>query len=74
MGAAYGPYRQPAAHDRAWHWVAAVDPDLALLQEVTVVALDTGEILSTHRIEPDKGYWRNMRRDPGRWPGSQETG
>jgi transposase InsO family protein len=43
-------------------------------QEVTVVALDTGEILSTHRIEPDKGYWRNTRRDPGRWPGSQQTG
>jgi len=42
-------------------------------QEVTVVALDTGEILSTHRIEPDKGYWRNQRRDPGRWPGSQAT-
>jgi transposase InsO family protein len=43
-------------------------------QEVTVVALDTGEILSTHRIEPDKGYWRDTRRDPGRWPGSQQTG
>ncbi len=43
-------------------------------QEVTVVALDTGEILSTHRIEPDKGYWRNQRRDPGRWPGSRATG
>ena len=43
-------------------------------QEVTVVALDTGEVLSTHRIEPDKGYWRNQRRDPGRWPGSQATG
>jgi hypothetical protein len=43
-------------------------------QEVTVVALDTGEILSAHRIEPDKGYWRNIRRDPGRWPGSQATG
>ena len=43
-------------------------------QEVTVVALDTGEVLSTHLIEPDKGYWRNQRRDPGRWPGSQATG
>jgi transposase InsO family protein len=42
--------------------------------EVTVAALDTGEILSTHRIEPAKGYWRNTRRDPGRWPGSQATG
>ena len=42
-------------------------------EEVTVAALDTGEILSTHRIEPDKGYWRNQRRDPGRWPGSRAT-
>ena len=42
--------------------------------EVTVVALDTEEILSAHRIEPAKGYWRNQRRDPGRWPGSQATG
>ena len=42
-------------------------------QEVTVVALDTGEILSAHRIEPDNGYWRNTRRDPGRWPGSPAT-
>ena len=41
---------------------------------VTVVALDTGEILSTHLIEPDRRYWRNQRRDPGRWPGSQATG
>jgi transposase InsO family protein len=43
-------------------------------REVTVVALDTGEVLSSHRIEPDRGYWRNTRRDPGRWPGSPETG
>jgi transposase InsO family protein len=42
--------------------------------EVTVVALDTGEILSSHLIEPDRRYWRNQRRDPGRWPGSQATG
>jgi hypothetical protein len=27
-----------------------------------------------HHIEPDKGYWRNQRRNPGRWPGCQETG
>ena len=31
MGAAFGPYGQ--WHDRAWHWLAALDPDLALLQE-----------------------------------------
>jgi transposase InsO family protein len=45
---------------------------LAIVDErgVTVVALGTGEVLSSHLIEPDKGYWRNQRRDPGRWPGS----
>jgi transposase InsO family protein len=43
-------------------------------REVTVAALDTGEILSAHHIEPDRGYWRNTRRDPGRWPGSPMTG
>lgn len=49
---------------------------LAIVDEevVTVVALDTGELLSAHLIEPGKGYWRNQRRDPGRWPGSQQTG
>jgi len=41
--------------------------------EVTVVDLGTGEVLSSHLIEPDCGYWRNQRRDPGRWPGSQAT-
>jgi transposase InsO family protein len=43
-------------------------------REVAVVALDTGEVLSAHRIEPDRLYWRNQRRDPGRWPGSRATG
>jgi hypothetical protein len=43
-------------------------------QEVTVVALDTGELHSVHLVEPDKGYWRNQRLDPGRWLGSRATG
>ena len=43
-------------------------------REVTIVALDTGEVLSAHLIEPNTGYWRNTRRDPGRWPGSPKTG
>jgi hypothetical protein len=49
---------------------------LALVDErqVTVVALETGEILSAHLIDPARGYWRNTRRDPGRWPGSPATG
>jgi transposase InsO family protein len=42
-------------------------------REVTVVALDTGEVLSSHRIEPERSYWRNQRRDPGRWPRSLAT-
>jgi len=36
---------------------------------VTVIELETGEILSTHHIEPDRSYWRNQQRSPGRWPG-----
>jgi transposase InsO family protein len=43
-------------------------------QEVTVLAIETGEILSSHLIAPDRGYWRNTRKDPGRWPGSGQTG
>ena len=35
---------------------------------VTVIELATGEILSTHNIEPTKNYWRNTQRAPGRWP------
>jgi transposase InsO family protein len=56
-----------AAHPRT-RVLAIVDE-----HEVTVVALATGEVLSSHLIEPDKGYWRNQRRDPGRWPGSRAT-
>lgn len=38
---------------------------------VTVTNLTTGEILSTHNIDPTKTYWRNTQRAPGRWPGTQ---
>lgn len=43
---------------------------LAIADEttVTVIALETAEILSTHLIEPTKTYWRNQQRAPGRWP------
>ena len=54
--------RDSPAHDKArgrpqGGHRAAVDE-----HEVTVVALDTGEILSTHLIEPDRRYWRSQRR------------
>lgn len=43
---------------------------LAITDEttVTVIHLDTGEILSEHRIDPTRGYWRNQLQPPGRWP------
>lgn len=45
-------------------------PVLAIADDttVTVIELDTGEILSTHTIDPAKAYWRNTQRAPGRWP------
>jgi len=45
---------------------------LALINTTTVTVIDltTGEILSTHNIEPDRSYWRNQQRTPGRWPGA----
>ena len=37
----------------------------------TVAHRTTGEILSRHTIDPDRAYWRNTQKEPGRWPGSQ---
>lgn len=39
---------------------------------ITVIALHTGEVLSTHTIDPDHSYWRNNQKEPGRWPGSSK--
>lgn len=38
--------------------------------KVTVVDLTTGEVLSVHLIQPEKTYWRNQNKEPGRWPSS----
>ncbi len=38
---------------------------------ITVAELTTGEVLSTHLIEPNQSYWRNQTREPGRWPSPQ---
>ena len=35
---------------------------------ITVAELTTGEVLSTHDIDPARAYWRNTQRKPGRWP------
>jgi transposase InsO family protein len=37
---------------------------------ITVADLATGEVLSRHQIEPNKTYWRNQNKEPGRWPSS----
>jgi transposase InsO family protein len=37
---------------------------------VTVADPETGQVLSRHRIEPDRRYWRDDLREPGRWPPS----
>lgn len=36
--------------------------------QVLITDLATGEVLSRHLIDPDKGYWRNQNRPAGRWP------
>ena len=48
---------------------------LALADDTTVttIELETGEILSTHTIDPTNHYWRNTQRAPGRWPGAPRS-
>ena len=43
---------------------------LALIDQttVTVIHLDTGEIIATNTINPTRDYWRNTQKAPGRWP------
>lgn len=45
---------------------------LALIYEtsVTIIHLDTGEIIATNTINPQHNYWHNEMKEPGRWPGS----
>jgi transposase InsO family protein len=35
---------------------------------VTVTELTTGEVLSQHLIDPERNYWPNILKPPGRWP------
>lgn len=44
--------------------VIAIADDAA----TTVVHLDTGEIIATNHIDPERTYWRNTMTAPGRWP------
>jgi transposase InsO family protein len=46
-------------------------PILMLINEHTVEVINpaNGEHLSSHTIDPDRNYWRNNQKGPGRWPG-----
>jgi hypothetical protein len=44
--------------------------DISDETSVTITENTTGEILGSYLIEPDKNYWRNQTKEPGRWPGS----
>ena len=37
---------------------------------VTVISKTNHQFLSSHHIDPDKNYWRNQNKNPGRWPGN----
>ncbi|WP_258042682.1 hypothetical protein, partial [Mycobacterium kansasii] len=43
---------------------------LATSKTVTVISKTGHHILSSHIIDPDKNYWRNQNKNPGRWPGN----
>lgn len=36
----------------------------------TVISKTGHHVLSSHTIDPDKNYWRNQNKNPGRWPGN----
>jgi hypothetical protein len=37
---------------------------------VTVISKNDHHVLSSHHIDPDRNYWRNQTKNPGRWPGN----
>lgn len=55
------------AHHRGKRVIALIDET-----SVTVIHLDTGEIIATNTIDPERSYWRNTQKAPGRWPGTSE--
>jgi transposase InsO family protein len=59
-------------HHRGIGATHAGTPALVLVHPDTVEVINpaTGEHLSSHTIDPTRGYWRNTQTNPGRWPGS----
>lgn len=42
-------------------------------EEVTVMDVETSEVLSRHSIAPGKRYWPDKQNSPGRWPGESDN-
>jgi hypothetical protein len=40
---------------------------------VTVIARPDNQLIASHHIDPDRNYWRNQQKHPGRWPGRSVT-
>jgi hypothetical protein len=40
---------------------------------VTVISKNHHHVLSSHHIDPDRNYWPNQTKIPGRWPGKSVT-
>lgn len=40
--------------------------------EVTALDVENSEVLSRHVIDPDKFYWSDKKKSPGRWPGESD--
>ncbi|MBV8786251.1 MAG: IS481 family transposase [Mycobacterium sp.] len=40
---------------------------------VTVLSNPDLQVIATHHINPDRNYWRNQQKSPGRWPGQSVT-
>ncbi|WP_264002443.1 integrase core domain-containing protein [Mycolicibacterium poriferae] len=46
---------------------------LVATQIVTVISKTGHHLIGSHHIDPDRNYWRNQQKDPGRWPGQSVT-
>jgi transposase InsO family protein len=46
---------------------------LVATQTVTVISKTGHHLIASHTIDPDRNYWRNQQKHPGRWPGRTVT-
>lgn len=43
---------------------------LVTTDTVTVISKTGYQLIASHHIDPDRNYWRNQQKNPGRWPGN----